>query len=53
MVYFYSNNYGSLANVSILAPNKKQKGRFGLSVESIGDMDRDGYNGKTQVITQD
>ena len=49
MVYYYGNVNGSLGNVilKILAPNTNQKGRFGISVENIGDLDKDGYQGKT------
>ena len=55
-VYYYSNINGVLdAPVKIPAPNENQKGRFGISVESIGDLDRDGYNGKKHItnVTMD
>lgn len=46
VVYYYANIAGSIKKsiVKIPAPSN-QKGRFGISVESIGDLDRDGYNG--------
>ena len=53
-MYYYPNNNGAILDtttVKIPAPNDNQKGRFGISVESIGDLDRDGYNGKGNVIT--
>jgi len=42
---------GSLKSVKIPAPSS-QRGRFGISVESIGDVDRDGYNGKLKMSTK-
>ena len=53
MVYYYPNDNGMLddtTRVMIPAPNQNQKGRFGISVESIGDMDRDGYYGELNMI---
>ena len=54
MVYYYGNINGNLENITlkILAPNTNQKGRFGISVENIGDLDKDGYQGKTEVIAR-
>lgn len=51
MVYYYGNNNGILATTAIrISAPSKQKGRFGISVESIGDLDRDGFNGKTKML---
>ena len=52
MVYYYPNNNGVLGTTTIMipAPNQNQKGRFGISVEAIGDMDRDGYYGKLSTV---
>lgn len=49
-VYYYGNNNGHLTPVRIPAPNNHHKGHFGMSIESIGDLDRDGYNGNTRMI---
>ena len=46
VVYFYVNNNGTLTSdpAKIQSPSSKIA-RFGLSVENIGDLDRDGFDG--------
>ena len=51
VVYFYVNNNGALTSdpVRIQSPCGKI-GRFGLSVENIGDLDGDGFKGMSHYL---
>jgi len=51
VVYFYDNINGTLSSDPIrIQSSSGQAGRFGLSVENIGDLDRDGIEGKCDYL---
>jgi hypothetical protein len=44
-VYFYLNRNGNLEKSSALYGNKVRDARFGTTMASVGDINRDGFNG--------
>lgn len=49
IVYFYLNQNGNLKKPRALYGSKSRDARFGTAMASLGDVNRDGFNGKSHI----